>query len=250
LPESVVARVLEQLVAVPKLELHEHWEQFHELTQTMPRAVYRLLRSRVLLAATPQASEHYQPLPEGYDFALRMPGLATESDYVAICEELWQRVLNRQEPLRHDWLRLWQAVVLEDTKAWLPRLLDEVRTALSVDDLQALTQLLQWDGSLVVLRFPDLARAFLTRASALGGEQASRRIGAMLYAVTGPVVRQYSGGVLERQYDYVEVEAAKAAKAHATDPVLGPFYRWIAGAEQQDRAWQKAHAEAQMAALE
>jgi hypothetical protein len=138
LPKDVVAHLLRQLVAIPKLELHQHWEQFHELTETMPRAVYSLLRDRVLHAASGQAPEDYTPLPEGYDFTIRLPGLAAEPDYAAICDELWQRVFNPREPLWYQWRELWQAVVLNDAADWVPRLMCAVEAAQSAEDLRAL----------------------------------------------------------------------------------------------------------------
>jgi hypothetical protein len=48
----------------------------------------------------------------------------------------------------------------------------------------------------------------------------------------------------------VEAEAAKAAEIYAADEVLGPFYRWIVGIEQQNRLLHKLQSEAQMAALD
>jgi hypothetical protein len=250
LPKNLVAHFLQQLVAVPELDPHQHWEQFHSLTQTMPRALYTLVRNRVLHAATPQAPRNYVPLLAGYRFTLRLPGLVGEPDYAAICDDLWQRVLNRQEPHRHHWRELWQAVVLNDAGNWLPRLEREVQAAQSAEDLSELVRLLRFDGSVLIFRLPDLARAFLTRAQALGGDDLVSSVRADLWVGCGPMGRGYTDGVLDKEYDYVEAEAAKAAEVHASDPVLGPFYRWIARREQEDRLWNKARSAAQMAALD
>ena len=68
-----------------------------------------------------------------------------------------------------------------------------------------------------------------------------------LYSGCGPQGRSYSNGILDKELDYVEVTAAKAAEAHATDELLGPFYRWIVEVEQKERLVHKMQAEAAMA---
>jgi len=250
LPKSVVDRLLEQLVAVSRLDLNEHWQQFHEQAQSMPRKIYRLLHNRLVHASTLQAPTEFEPLPQGYDFAFGLAGLRTEPDYTAICDELWQWVLSPQEPHRYAWIRLWQAVVLEDAAAWLPRILAEMVGVRSPDDLERLAELLRFDGSVVVLRFPEVARAFLQRADVLGGDEAVRKMRFALYNITGPAVRSYSSGIIEKKQDYVEAEAIRAAESHVADPVLGPFYRWIVAREQQDRAQHRARNEAYLASRE
>lgn len=248
LPTELVTHLFEQLVGVPKLDVHQHAEQFHELTVAMPRAIYTLLRARVLQAVSSQAPNDYAPLPDGYDFAIQLPGLATEPDYAAVCDELWQRVLNGREPQRFAWRALWQAVVMNEAEHWLPRLLREVEGAQSAEHLKALVDLIGFGGSLVVFRFADLTRAYLIKAEALGGVELAAEVRAKLVSATGPSVRAYTDGRLDREYDYVEAEAAKAAERHASDPLLGPFYRWIVRWEQSHRLWEKARVDAQVAA--
>ncbi len=250
LPRHIVTHVLQQLVSAPRLDLHNHGQQFHELAETAPRDVYELLHARVLCAASPTPPKGYAPLPEGYHFALRLPALARDSDYPAICAELWQRVLTRDERGRYHWQELWRAVVLVDTPAWLPRLQQEVLAAQTPDDLERLTELLQFDGSLIVFRFPELTRSFLARAQILGGEVLLTEIRARLRASPGPTVRSYTNGVLDPEDDFVEAEALKAAETHASDPLLGPFYRRIVEVEQNHRVGHKARSEAEMAALD
>jgi hypothetical protein len=114
--------------------------------------------------------------------------------------------------------------------------------------LSWLADLINFDGSLVIFREPDVARSLLQKADVIGGGKAVAEIRSNLYASCGPQTRSYSEGELDKEDDYVEAEATKAALAHSSDNVLGPFYRWIIEAEQRDRAWNKARVEARIAA--
>lgn len=249
-PQQVVAEVLQHLVPVPELNVYRHADQLSAIAQAFPRETYELLRNRILHGIAPDAPKGYQPFPSGFHFNLRIPGLFVDRDYKAICDDLWQRVLNREAPNSYYWLKLWQAVVLNDDEAWLSRLQHEIGTAQSAEDLSALVEAIRFDGSLVVFRFPDLTRAFLTKAQTLGSNELFSAVRASLAVGCGPMSRGYTNGVLDEKYDYVEFEAAKAAETHASDPVLGPFYRWIVETEQRDRLWHKARSDAEMAALE
>jgi hypothetical protein len=116
--------------------------------------------------------------------------------------------------------------------------------------LHLLTDLLRFDGSLIVFGFPELTRAFLAKAQMLGGDELLKKLRSHLYRVTGPAAREYKDGIRDKEQDYVESEALKAAEVFASDALLGPFYRWIVEMEQQDRFWHKAQSEAEMANLE
>jgi hypothetical protein len=108
----------------------------------------------------------------------------------------------------------------------------------------------KFDGSLVIFRIPDLARAFLDRARHLGGKDGYEKMQVSLYHGCGPQGRAYTNGTLNPNLDYVEAEAVKAAEAHAKDEILGPFYRWIVEVEQNSRRIQKIRNETVMAAAE
>ena len=77
--------------------------------------------------------------------------------------------------------------------------------------------------------------AALQHAKDLEGIEGYERIRTSLHVFTGPSGRSYCNGELDEDCDYVEAEAIKAATAHATDPVLGPFFRWIVDLEKHDR---------------
>ena len=84
----------------------------------------------------------------------------------------------------------------------------------------------------------------------MGGQELYKNIRASLYTGCGPQTRSFVNGTLDKELDYVEAEAAKAAEAHAADELLGPFYRWIVEIEQKNRLMYKMRNEAEMAALD
>jgi len=129
-------------------------------------------------------------------------------------------------------------------------MLSAINGAASEDALVWLAQLLKLEGSLIIFHFPEITRMFLRRALTLGGTQLRHRIRVELYSGCGPQTRLYSNGILEKELDYVEAAAMKAAEAHATDELLGPFYRWIVQVEQKERLMHKMQSDAAMASLD
>jgi hypothetical protein len=125
-----------------------------------------------------------------------------------------------------------------------------VEAAKSAEDVSTLVMLIRFHGSLLIFRLPELTRAFLAKAGALGGEEFVASVQASLMVGAGPSIRGFTDGVLDQEYDYVEAEAVKAAEANASDPILGPFYRSIVEWEQRNRLWHKSRSEAAMAAME
>jgi len=101
-----------------------------------------------------------------------------------------------------------------------------------------------------VFREPDVTRAFLQRANELAGLTGIKEVRSDLYSSCGPQTRGYTAGELDKEDDYVEAEAAKAAAAHQNDAVLAPLYQWIVEAEQRDKAWNRARIAAETAVEE
>ena len=201
-------------------------------------------------AASGNAAEDYSPIPIGYHRGIDFAALAKEPDYRAICDDLWSRVFDPSGPEAYAWVRLFQAVVFEDPSLWPPRMLDAVSGAESEDELLWLAELLKFEGSLIIFRFPEITRSFLRRAVSLGGNELCHKMRIELYSGCGPQLRSYSNGMLDNELDYIEAAAAKAAEAHPTDELLGPFYRWIVEVEQKERLLHKMQTEAAMASLD
>jgi hypothetical protein len=250
LPRSTIQFVLKQLISVPELDIDVQSREWSLLVKDYPREMFDLVRERIAYRASLPAATRYRPVPHGYPVAFDLSALAKETDYAAICDELWERVLKPVETQKLDWLKLFQAVVRMDAALWVPRMLTAIEAASSWEALRWLAQLLKFEGSLIIFRFPEITRAFLLRARALGGDELWQTIWAELYSACGPLVRSYSEGILNKQSDYVEAEAARAAEAHASDALLGPFYRWIVSNEQQQRLRIRMVAQAESAALD
>lgn len=249
IPPAVVRLVLMQLVDVPDLEMREA-RQWEVLIKQHPRLVFDLLLARMERASAKDSAESFRPVPFCFWGRLSLPGLAKEPDYPEICRQIWDHALKLDDPQQYHWMRLFQAVVLDDTAFWLGRMLQAIETAPSVDTLDRLAEMFKFDGSLVIFRIPNLARAFLDRARHLGRKDGYEMMQASLYHGCGPQPRGYTNGILDKKLDYVEAEAVKAAEAHAKDEILGPFYRWIVEVEQNNRRMHKMHNEMVMAAAD
>jgi hypothetical protein len=248
IPEDVVRSVVMHLIDVRDLDEFHHSDQWEALIKNYPRLIFDLLLARIERATSDDVPVGYQPVPFGIDSRLSLSGLTKEADYRQICQRLWGHALNVDDPQQFNWMRLFQAVVLNDASFWLERMQHEIEAASSKETLYLLVGLLKFEGSLIIFRFPDLTRAFLKSARCLGGQRLYETIRLSLYSGCGPQMRAFTNGRLDENLDYVEAEAAKAAETHAKDEELGPFYRWIVETEQKSRLMHKMHNEAEMAA--
>jgi hypothetical protein len=243
---TLVAEILARLVAAPEIEL----DSFHEITQLYPRQALDFILARLRYAESKTAPPRYFATPRDWRLRLDFPQIVHELDYRQLCDELWQRALDQDHRHSSDWLRLFQSVVLHEGSGWQSRLLAEINRAESLPHLLRVAELLHFGGSLIVFRHPEIARAFLDCARAIGSTAGEERMRARLYIVSGPESRGYTGGELNREDDYLEAEALKCAERHRDDDVLGPFYRWVVECEQKDRQWHRNEAAASMAELE
>ena len=243
----LVRSVVMQLAQVPDLDMFEHPRDWDALAKAHPRAAFDLLMVRIDRAASDHLHGGYLAVPLGIEGRVSLPDLTKEPDYPEICQRLWERALKSDDPQYPYWVRLFQGTVLENTSFWLERIQQEVEAALSKERLHTLTGLIQFEGSLIIFRFPDLTRTFLKNARRLGGQKLYEEMRLNLYSGCGPRVREFTNGVLDKHFDYVEAEAAKAAEAHANDEELGPFYRWIVEIEQKNRLMNKMRGETAMA---
>lgn len=250
-PLETVQHVLDALVTVPEIDVGHHGGGFSRVVRLYPRAAYDFALKRIEHASTLGGKVRYQALPHEILDRFRLPGLERDPGYPDICAFLWSKVTTgADDRMSYVWRELYHGVVLDNVDFWLPRLLDAVGAAPSLDALRDLVELIHFDGSLIVFRFPQVASAFLRRAEDLAGTEGYERMRSSLYVASGPSGRSYSNGVLDKEKDYVEAEAVKAAATHATDPVLGPFYRWILEIERHERESNKRRYEVNMAALD
>ena len=251
-PRDLVQHVLKALFGAPRLDWENHQREWEELLARFPQEAYEFFYARL---AQPRSGRHtpreYHALPDVIEGRFRFPQLSQQENFQAICEELWRKALRGQSSINgRAWLEFFHAIVIPNDGFWLPKVLNEVKKARTLRRLRWLNQLISFDGSLIIFRFPAVARAFLRRATALSGDEGAKRIRSSLYVGCGPRGRSFTGGIVNNDDDYVEAEAVKVAEANAHDPELGPFYRWIVEIEQRDREQHRLRHEADMAEFE
>lgn len=236
-PRDLIQHVLKALVHAPRLDWENHQREWEELLAQFPLEAFEFFCARL---AHPRSGRNtpreYHALPEVIEGRFRFPQLTHAKKFGTICETLWRHALRGQGSVQgRAWVEFFQAVVISDEGFWLPKLLTEIKKALTLKRLWWLNQLISFDGSLIVFRLPAVTRAFLQRAHALAGDEGVKEIRSSLYVGCGPRGRSFTEGALDEDSDYVEAEAVRAAEANAHDPDLGSFYRWIVEIEQRDR---------------
>lgn len=239
-PLTTVQHALRAMVDVAELPLDGAAREFTQLAERYPRAMYDFVLERLKHYESLPDETRYDAVPGGYRLSFRLNRLAQDPDFAAICDFLWEKANSDPATKNHfNWRRLFQALVIEQEVYWRPKLLAAIDRATTLDAIYHLIQLIHFEGSLVIFRMPEVAAAFLRRAEAVGGVDGFKEMRSNLYHATGPGGRGYTNGELNKDDDYVEAEAIKAAEAHATDPVLGPFFRWIVEREKHDREWNR-----------
>jgi hypothetical protein len=247
-PPDLVALVFQRLIAIPDIGFFDHGHVWQELKKLYPLETYELLRARIAFSAGDHSLD-YTAIPYGVEGRLRLPALAHVANVGAIVRDLWERVMAPETEDRWKWMALFQAVVFEDETFWKEELKRRLQDASTPEGILCLIEVISFEGSLIVFSCPEIAELFLTKARTVAGEEFFEKVRASLYIGSGPRSRGYTNGVLDKNYDYVEAAALKAAEEHSENPVLGPFFRWIVEAEQQDRLRHQMQSATQMADL-
>jgi hypothetical protein len=251
-PAELVRAVLAALVPLPDFGNDHLTYELSLLKPKYARACYDFFVARLRHAATLPQGTPYTPLPHELAKRFILPGLEAESDFTQICTELFAQALNEiRHDHRSDWTSLFQGVAIGRPEQWMTKLQSEIASAENMEMLVSLTDLIRYDGSLIVFRHPALTRSFLAKAEDLEGAQGRKEMERRLNGISGPQLRGYDkDGSLEAKYDYMEAAALDAAAQHAEDALLGPFYRWIATIEREAREQHKQITSADWAAFD
>jgi hypothetical protein len=241
-PRSLVQHVFKQLITVPDLGFYQHGHNWEEMKKLYAPEVYALLCQRVEHAKEEDNWE-YTPIPHALEGRLRLPELTKTAEIGAIVDDLWKRSKGPASIEIWMWIKLFQGVVMEDERFWYDRFVSEVAAATTEDELERLVQLISFEGSLVVFSYPKITEAILGKAQAIGGDEFFSKTRWQLHGGSGPTVRGFTNGELDKEYDYLEAAALKAAEKHADSQILGPFYRWMVETEQKDRLFHKLRAD-------
>ena len=247
-PLATVRHVLNALVKVPKIKVDHHGGGYGRILKLYPRAIYDFVLQRATRYEKSGGLPRYQVVPRDILVRFELQGLSADADFDKICGFLWEKMMGKApEHMRYIWRELFQGIVLDRVDFWLPKLTAAVNSATSLKQLREVMAVIHFDGSLIVFFFPDLTKAILQRAEDIEGVEGYERMRRTLYAVSGPLSRSGTNGELDKDDDYVEAEAIKAATTHAADSVLGPFYRWIIQVEQHARDQSRRLYQANMA---
>lgn len=250
-PMATVQHVLDALVKVTEIKVNHHGGGWRRIVALYPRAVYDFILKRVAHYQKQGPKAHYQVLPHFILERFQLPGLEKESDFPTICAFLWQKATTAIDGnMVFVWRKLFQAVALDHEEYWLPQLTAAVAASESIEQLHGVLEILDFDGSLVIFRFPDLTKAVLAKAGDLEGNKGCERMRAGLYTLSGPSGQSFTNGELDQESDYLEAEAIKAAELHAQDDLLGPFFRWIVEVERHEREKNRQRYRAEMAAMD
>lgn len=249
--QEVVQHVLDALVDVPEINVDHHGGGWERIAGLYPRAIYDFVLRRAARYEKLEREARYHVLPRDILSRFELPGIEKDPSYLEICTFLWEQIVaKKSDPMNYVWRELFQGLVMDRVDFWLPRFTAAVDAVTTYDDLRELMEVIHFDGSLVIFRFPELTKIILRRAEDLEGVEGYERMRALLWVVSGPKSRSGTNGELDKDKDYVEAEAVKSADAHAADTVLGPFYRWIADAERHEREESRKRYQADMAAMD
>ena len=250
-PLGTVRHVLDALVKVPEIKVDHHGGGYERIVKLYPRAIYDFVLQRAARYEKSGRKPRYQAVPHDILARFRLKGLSADADFDKICGFLWEKLMEKApEHMRYVWRELFQGIVLDRVDFWLPKLTVAVKAATSLKQLRELMEVVHFDGSLIVFFFPDFTKTVLQKAEDLEGIEGYERIRTTLYVVSGPRGRSGTNGELNKDNDYVEAEAVKAATTYAADSVLGPFYRWVVEVEQHEREQNRKRYQADMASLD
>jgi hypothetical protein len=250
-PLATVQHVLDALVKVPEIKVDHHGGGYERILKLYPRAIYDFVLQRASRYEKSGRIARYQAVPHDILARFQLEGLSANADFDKICGFLWEKMMGKvPEHMRYVWRELFQGIVLDRVDFWLPKLTAAVKAAISLKQLRELMEVIHFDGSLIVFFFPDFTKAVLERAEDLEGIEGYERMRTTLYVVSGPRSRSGTNGELDKDKDYVEAEAVKAATTHAADSILGPFYRWVVEVEQHEREQSRKRYQADIASLD
>ena len=250
-PLATVRHVLDALIKVPEIKVDHHGGGYERIAKLYPRAIYDFVLQRAARYEKSGQKARYQAVPHDILARFQLEGLSADADFEKICTFLWEKMMAKGlEHMRYVWRELFQGIVLDRVDFWLPKLTAEVNIATSLTKLRELMEVIHFDGSLIVFYYPEFTKAVLQRAEDLDGIEGYERMRTTLWVVSGPRSRSRTNGELDKDKDYVEAGAAKAATAHAADTVLGPFFRWIVEVEQHERDQNRKRYQADMASLD
>ncbi len=228
-PEDFVLCLIAAMTRVRDLKFERGYDFLSLMSERFPRAVYDLYHTRILLSEQGKFNQFHalpmDPCP--------LTELPKTKNYPELVRSLFDSIRARPRTKRWGWTRLVQSAVLELSPLAVPELNAWARSAKSLDELYGIAALFSFEGSLYVLRHPDLTLALLRRGRQLDPAKYPE-LEARLASTMGPRVHSFTNGKRDPEQNYVSDEVAKLTAAGNVAPELQSFY---AAVIKHDQSW-------------
>ena len=228
-PESFLRVLIAEFVRVPDMKTERGHDFLGLMGERFPRAVFDLYTQRILLAEKKKLPA-FNAIPLNPHALTR---LAETKGYRQLVRSLFQTIRRRSRKQRWAWSRLLQAAVIEVSPLAIPELLAWTKAARSMDELEGLSPLLSFDGSLCLLRHLELTRTLLRRGRELDPANFPRWE-ARLASTMGPQIHSFTNGKRDAEQDYLSAEVSKLIAAGNVPTDLQSFYEAVL---RHDRSW-------------
>ncbi|MFZ5497275.1 MAG: hypothetical protein ACOZE5_18285 [Verrucomicrobiota bacterium] len=228
-PDPLLRSVITEFVRVSDMRFERGYDFLGLMGTRFPRDVFDLYQNRILLAER-------KKLPVYHTMPMNPPALdklPETKGYAQLVRQLFKAVRTRPRKQRWAWSRLLQCAVIEVSPLAVPGLEAWAQSARSMDELEGISSLFSFEGSLYLLRQPALTRALLQRGREIDPANYPRWE-ARLAATMGPVVHSFTNGKRDAGQDYLSVEVNKLISAGGVPSDLQSFY---AAVIKHDQSW-------------
>ncbi|BET67236.1 hypothetical protein ASA1KI_21540 [Opitutales bacterium ASA1] len=221
--------LVSEMQRVPDLKCDHGYDFLALMGDRVPRAVFDLYYRRILRSERGEGqSFHAVPMDPH-----PLKELPKTKGYAQLVRSLFKTIRARPRNRRWAWNRLLQSAVVEVSPLALPELKAWVRSARSLDELEGISALLSFEGSLYLLHYPELALALLRRGREVDPAKYPEWE-ARLASTMGPKIHSFTNGKRDPEQDYVTAEANKLAAAENLPPELQSF---VAAVIRHDQSW-------------
>jgi len=215
--ESIL-KALSKLPCLSQIELF-----LLKLNQTHPFLALDFYWQRLAYYKQKADAGSYSPFPVGFERWGLSGDIPITEDYKGIGKKCLKAVLEKDQ-LSFYYRQFYQFAFLKATSIGRELIEEKLSENPNAEELENLVSLLCFDGSLVATRYPILVRDILIKAEELSPSLHDDIQNSFIRG-TGPSIRSYNNGKLDKEYTYGLEEAKKGWAQHAEDPYLGPLMK-------------------------
>ena len=243
--EKIISCILSRLVTL-EFKIEDYDGSWSHLFNGFPDELFQFFYARLKYAEHNEVTDKFKTLPSIRFFHPDVSLLKQHPDYKKWVADVWKNAIGKETQRKKEWKNLLQLITRDDFSEFIPELIKEIQTAESEARLVTLSDIVLFEGSLVIFRFPELTEAILRRAEELGGNSLKGKLEFRLTFYSRPHSYETTKGVLDKDCDYVEAEAVRAANANKKNSLLYRFYSNIVKEEVDRRKRDKALSEAEL----